>query len=335
MKKIVIVAGGDSSEYQISLKSAEGLYAFIDKNKYQPFIAVLHGQEWNACPEGMDSDVRVPIDRNDFSFTFNGVKTVFDFAWITIHGTPGENGLLQGYFDLIGLPYCCCNTLAAALTFDKFTCNRYLSGFGILTAKSVLIRAAEWTTDASQRKAVTDNILNTCGLPCFVKSNVGGSSFGTTKVKRAEELEQAVSEAMKEGSSVIAESFLDGTEVTCGCYKTRNKSVCFPLIEIVSETEFFDYKAKYTGASREILPARIPDDVRDTIQAITSRIYDLVNGIKGLIRADYIICKDGIYLLEVNTTPGMTTASLIPQMTKANGQTMAEVMDDIISDILD
>ncbi len=332
MKKIVIVAGGDSSEYEVSLRSAAGLYGFIDKSKYQPYVAVLHGDDWHVCPEWPESKSVAKIDRNDFSFTWNGEKTTFDMAWITIHGTPGENGRLQGYFELIGLPFSCCDTLAAALTFDKYTCNHYLNSFGIPTAKSVLLRCGQWTPE--REKEHLDNILNTCGLPCFVKSNVGGSSFGTTKVKEASKLKEAIDVAFREGPSVIIESFLDGTEVTSGCYKTAEKCVCLPLTEVVSKREFFDYDAKYNGAVEEITPARLPDSVRDRIQATTSRIYDLINGCKGIIRADYIICKDDIYLLEVNTTPGMTATSFIPQEVRANGQTMAEVMDDIIADIL-
>ncbi len=325
MKKIVIVAGGDSSEYEVSLRSAKGLYGFIDHNRYQVWVAVLHGQDWKVYPEGPDSETMVSIDRNDFSFSWKGEKTRFDFAWITIHGTPGENGILQGYFDLIGLPYSCCGVLAAAITFDKYTCNHYLNGFGIRTAKSVLLRKSE----AIDEKA----ILDTCGLPCFVKSNVGGSSFGTTKVKSAEHLREAIEIAFREGPSVIVESFLDGTELTSGCYKTAKRTVCLPLTEVVTQNEFFDYGAKYNGEVQEITPARIPDDVRDQVQQITSRIYDLL-GCKGIIRADYIICKDGISLLEVNTTPGMTATSFIPQEVRANGMTMAEVMDEIICDTL-
>ena len=326
MEKIVIVAGGDSSEYEVSLRSAQGLYGFIDKEKYQPFVAVLHGQDWHVCPEWPDADVAAPIDRNDFSFTWKGQKTTFDFAWITIHGTPGENGRLQGYFDLIGLPYSCCGVLAAALTFDKYTCNHYLNQFGIQTAKSVLLR--------NPGQVDEQEILNICGLPCFVKSNVGGSSFGTTKVKEASQLRAAIDTAFREGPSVIVESFLDGTELTSGCYKTAKRTVCLPLTEVVTKNEFFDYEAKYQGAVEEITPARISDEMRDRIQATTARIYDLI-GCQGIIRADYIICADGPRLLEVNTTPGMTATSFIPQEVRANGQTMGEVMDEIITDLLD
>ncbi len=325
MKTIAIVAGGDSSEYEVSLRSAQGLYSFIDKNKYLPYIVVLHGNNWQACPQGLDSEVRVKIDREDFSFAYQGQQVRFDLAWITIHGRPGEDGRLQGYFDMIGLPYQCCGVLAAALTFDKYACKRYLQGFGIKGAEAILLRKPQ--------DLDTDQVLKVCGLPCFVKSNVGGSSFGVTKVKEAGALEAAVAAAFAEGGSVIIERFLDGLELTSGCYKTRHRSICLPLTEVQTKNEFFDYEAKYQGQVQEITPARISNEQRDQVQQQTSLIYDLL-GCQGIIRADYIICQDGIYLLEVNTTPGMTATSFIPQEVAANGQTMTEVMDEIISDIL-
>ncbi len=325
MKKIVIVAGGDSSEYVVSLKSARGLYSFIDHQKYQVWVAVLHGKDWYVLPDGPDSERHIAIDRNDFSFTDGGQKTLFDFAWITIHGTPGENGMLQGYFDLIGLPYSCCDTLSAALTFNKYVCNHYLNRFDIKTARSVLLRPGDPVN--------CERILNKCGLPCFVKSNVGGSSFGTTKVKEASQLEAAIELAFREGPEVIIESFLQGTEVTNGYYKTAQREVRLPVTEVVSANEFFDYDAKYNGQVQEITPARIDDKVRDRIQDMTAMAYSLI-GCKGIIRADYIICADDIYLLEINTTPGMTATSFIPQQVAAAQMTMGEVMDEIICDTL-
>jgi D-alanine-D-alanine ligase len=221
MKTIAIVAGGDSSEYGISLKSAAGLYSFIDKSNYKACIVILRDRDWSACPEGIDSTLRIPVDKNDFSYSYQGKKINFDLAWITIHGTPGENGLLQGYFDLIGLPYNCCGVLPAALTFNKYVCNRYLSQFGLRVAPSVLLRRED-SIDASK-------ILTETGLPCFVKSNVGGSSFGTSKVKKAAELPQAIELAFGEGNEVLVEGFLSGTELTNGCYKTTKGLVCLPL----------------------------------------------------------------------------------------------------------
>ncbi|MEE1182887.1 MAG: D-alanine--D-alanine ligase [Paludibacteraceae bacterium] len=319
MKHIAIVAGGDSSEVVVSLKSAQGIKSFIDQNVYKTTIVTIIGQEWNAV---VSETEKYPIDKNDFSFVQNGQKQTFDFAYITIHGTPGENGILQGYFDLIGLKYSCCGVLAASLTFNKFVCNRYLQAFGANIAKSVLLRQG----DAYQ----ADEILATVGLPCFVKSNVGGSSFGVTKVKEASQLNDAIAIAFKEGAEVIIESFLQGTEITCGMYKTHNKTVVFPITEVVSENDFFDYDAKYNGQVKEITPARISDELTAEVQRQTAKYYDIL-GCKGIVRIDYIISPDGVpFVLEANTTPGMTPTSFIPQQVRAAGLDIKDVMADII-----
>ena len=323
MKHIAIVAGGDSSEVVVSLKSAQGIKSFIDQNVYKTTIVTIIGQEWNAV---VSETEKYPIDKNDFSFVQNGQKQTFDFAYITIHGTPGENGILQGYFDLIGLKYSCCGVLAASLTFNKFVCNRYLQAFGANIAKSVLLRQG----DAYQ----TDEILATVGLPCFVKSNVGGSSFGVTKVKEASQLNDAIAIAFKEGAEVIIESFLQGTEITCGMYKTHNKTVVFPITEVVTDNEFFDYDAKYNGQVKEITPARISDELTAEVQRQTAKYYDVL-GCKGIVRIDYIISPDGVpHVLEANTTPGMTPTSFIPQQVRAAGLDIKDVMADIIENQL-
>jgi D-alanine-D-alanine ligase len=321
-RKIAIVCGGDSSEMGVSLRSAEGLYSFIDKEKYAVWIVIVRKEGWYVR---LSEEVQVPIDKNDFSFTLNQQLTRFDFAWITIHGTPGEDGLLQGYFELIGLPYSCCGVLAAALTFNKFACNQYVKGFGVKVAESLMLRKGQ-TIEAHE-------LVDTLGLPCFIKSNVGGSSFGVSKVNQADEVQAALDKAFAEGPEVIAESFLKGTEITCGCYKTKKVTRVLPITEVVSENEFFDYDAKYNGQVKEITPARISDTLRDKVQRITSLIYDII-GCKGIIRADYIITDAGIYLLEVNTTPGMTTTSFIPQQVAAAGLSMAQVMEEIIEDAI-
>lgn len=318
-KHIAIVAGGDSSEVVVSLKSAQGIKSFIDPNVYKTTIVTIIGNQWNAV---VSETEQYPMDKNDFSFVQNGQKQTFDFAYITIHGTPGENGILQGYFDLIGLKYSCCGVLAASLTFSKYVCNRYLQAFGAKIAQSVLLRRGE----AYQ----TAEILATVGLPCFVKSNVGGSSFGVTKVKEAAQLVSAVERAFKEGEEVIIESFLQGTEITCGMYKTHNKTVVFPITEVVSENEFFDYDAKYNGQVKEITPARISDELTAEVQRQTARYYDIL-GCKGIVRIDYIISPQGVpYVLEANTTPGMTPTSFIPQQVRAAGLDIKDVMTDII-----
>ena len=321
-RKIAIIAGGDSSEHEVSLRSAAGLYSFMDKERYDITIVVLKGKDWHT-------EDGCPIDKNDFSFTREGVKHTFDFAYITIHGTPGENGLLQGYLDMLHIPYSCCDVLAASLTFNKYACNHYLAGFGFQIAKSILLRKNDWLNGSINEQMVNDQIVNDLGLPCFIKSNVGGSSFGCTKVKTEEQAVPAIERAFEEGDEVICETFMKGTEVTCGVYKTRNKAVAFPITEVVTHNEFFDYNAKYKGEVDEITPARIPDEVRDAIQAATLRIYDII-GANGIIRVDWIITEEGIHLLEVNTTPGMTPTSFIPQQVRAAGLDIKEVLTDII-----
>ncbi|MEG2946266.1 MAG: D-alanine--D-alanine ligase family protein, partial [Bacteroidales bacterium] len=237
-------------------------------------------------------------------------------------GTPGENGLLQGYFDLLRIPYSCCGVLAAAVTFNKYICNQLLKSFGIRVADSVVLRKGD--------AIATETVVTQIGLPCFVKPNVGGSSFGTTKVKTADQVQSAISTAFAEGEEVIIEAFMAGTEVTCGCYKVAGKEVVFPITEVVSKNEFFDYDAKYNADQvDEITPARIADEMTARIQLLTSRIYDLI-GCKGIIRVDYIIIGNEPYLLEVNTTPGMTPTSFIPQQVRASGLEIREVLTEII-----
>ena len=330
-RKIAIIAGGDSSEHEVSLRSAAGIYSFLDKERYDITVVALKGTKWVIADvqDGVVQCTDIPIDKNDFSFTRGGVKHTFDFAYITIHGTPGENGILQGYLEMIGLPYSCCGVLAASMTFNKYACNHYLHGFGFRIAKSILLRQHEYKMmNTDHRMRLIDQVMNEIGLPCFIKSNVGGSSFGCTKAKTPESILPAIERAFEEGDEVICESYMKGTEVTCGVYKTKDKAVAFPVTEVVTKNEFFDYDAKYRGQVDEITPARIPDAVRDTIQAETLRIYDII-GANGIIRVDWII-TDQINLLEVNTTPGMTPTSFIPQQVRAAGLDIKDVLTDLI-----
>ena len=328
-RKIAIVAGGDSSEYEVSLRSAAGIQSFLsDQQQYLTTIVLLRGQDWRAQ---VGEDEWVVMDKNDFSYVHNGEKQNFDFAYITIHGTPGENGLLQGYFDMIGLPYSCCGVLAAAMTFNKYTCNHYLKGFGVRVAESMLLRREAMCDSLGARGK---EIVEKVGLPCFIKTNVGGSSFGVTKVKTEDEVEPAIAKAFAEGDEVICEAYMKGVEITCGAYKTKEKAVAFPITEVVTSNEFFDYDAKYNGQVDEITPARIPDEVRDEVQALTLKIYDIL-GCKGIIRVDYILTENWtINLLEVNTTPGMTATSFIPQQVRAAGLNIGQVLSEIIEDTL-
>ena len=326
-RKIAIVAGGDSSEHDVSLRSAQGILSFMDKEKYDVTIVELQGADIDTLSRLRD----------------------YDYAYITIHGTPGENGLLQGYLDMMHIPYSCCGVLPASMTFNKFSCNHYLQNFGYRIARSILLRdngtmvqGGAGTEEHWSQTNIEDRIIATVGLPCFIKSNVGGSSFGCTKVKTREAIMPAIQLAFKEGNEVICEAFMNGTEVTCGVYKTSKNEVAFPVTEVVSENEFFDYDAKYNGQVQEITPARIPDEIRDKVQALTLRLYDIL-GCNGIIRVDYILTpkKAGqepdhnssdvdINLLEVNTTPGMTATSFIPQQVRAAGLDIKDVLTDII-----
>ena len=318
-RRIAIVAGGDTSEYEVSLRSAKGIYSFIDKDVYELYIVLMHGMDWHVQ---LQDDVTAPIDRNDFSFIKDGTKITFDFAYITIHGTPGEDGHLQGYFDMLHIPYSCCGVLAASLTYDKFACNQYLKAFGVTVADSLLLKKGQTITD--------EQVVEHIGLPCFIKPSLGGSSFGVTKVKEVSQIQPAIKKAFDEAQEVMIESFLQGTEITCGCYKTKTKQVVLPITEVVTHNEYFDYDAKYNGAVDEITPARIPDSLRDRVQQLTSAIYDIL-GAQGIIRIDYIITAgEKINMLEVNTTPGMTATSFIPQQVRAAGLDIKDVMTDII-----
>lgn len=325
-KKIAIVAGGDSSEYVVSLRSAQGIWSFLNHDKYDVSIIVMKGRDWHMVEydgENYHNDQTWPVDLNDFSVQKEGERLTFDFAYIIIHGTPGENGLVQGYFDLIGMPYSCCGVLAAALTCSKYFCNKYLSTLGIPVAKSILLHKGESIN--------TEEAVGLLGLPMFVKPNAGGSSYATTKVKSADQLQQAIQDAMNEATGeVIIESFMQGTEITCGCYTSRDGLRALPITEVCPKTEFFDVDAKYNGAVEEITPARISETLTAQVQETTKRIYQYV-GAKGIIRVDYIIIDGVPHLLEVNTTPGMTATSFIPQEVRAAGLDIRDVMDDVIS----
>ena len=320
-RNIAIVCGGDSSEHDVSLRSAQGLYSWFDKERYNVYIVDVKGQDWHVeLPGG----VTAKIDRNDFSFVEDGKAKLFDYAYITIHGTPGENGILQGYFDLIDLPYSTSGVLVEAMTFDKFVLNQYLRGYGVAVADSMLIRRG------FEHLVSEDEIEQRIGMPCFVKPATDGSSFGVSKVKTKDQLAPALRKAMLESDEIMVEQYLEGTEITIGCYKTSEKEVLLPITEVVTKNEFFDYDAKYNGQVEEITPARISEDWARRVREITSHIYDILH-CNGIIRIDYIISKEGkIRMLEVNTTPGMTPTSFIPQQVKAAGMTMTEVLTDIV-----
>ena len=328
-RNIAIICGGDSSEHDVSLRSARGLYSFFDKERYNVYIVDVKELDWHV---NLDNGDVAPIDKNDFSFKLNGKTVWFDYAYITIHGTPGENGIMQGYLDLLHMPYSTSNVLVEALTFDKYALNNYLRGFGINVAKSILLRRGE------ENKYTEEEIEAEIGMPCFVKPAADGSSFGVSKVKNADQIAPALRNAFMECDEVMIESYLKGTEVTVGCYKTKTKSVVFPVTEVVTNNEFFDYDAKYNGQVQEITPARISPELTKALQDETSRIYDILH-CNGIIRIDYIVTKnadgtDKINMLEINTTPGMTPTSFIPQQVRAAGLDIKDVLTDIVENQL-
>ena len=322
-RTIAIVCGGDSSEHDVSMHSAQGLYSFFDKERYNIYIVDVKGIDWHV---ELEDGTSAPIDKNDFSFIENGKHIEFDYAYITIHGAPGENGIMQGYFDLIHLPYSTSSVLVEALTFDKYVLNNYLRGFGVNVADSLLLcRGEEYNEEEIEKRL---------GMPCFVKPAADGSSFGVSKVKNIDQLAPALRVAFMESDEVMIEGFLDGTEISQGVYKTKDKSIVFPATEVVTSNEFFDYNAKYNGQVQEITPARINPDTAKRVAAETSRIYDILHA-NGIIRIDYIISKDKegndvINMLEINTTPGMTATSFIPQQVRAAGLDIKEVLSEIV-----
>ncbi len=323
-KRIALVYGGYQSEAEVSARSKDGLMAMMDHDRYDIIPVKITKTEWVAEPDGES----LPINREDFSFTRNGQKVTFDMAYITIHGVPGENGLMPAYFEMIGLRHSTCPALTGAMTFDKFVCNSYLRSFGIPVADSVRVRRGQSVDTAA--------IVARLGLPMFVKPSAAGSSFGVTKVKAEEQILPAIEAAQKESDDVIIEAFMDGTELTCGLYKTTDRTVIFPLTEVRTSNEFFDTDAKYTpGKTQEITPAEVSKEVEQKVKETASEVYDLMT-MKGIVRIDFIVKKDGTpFVLEVNTTPGQTATSFIPQQIRAAGMkekdVFSEVMDSILS----
>jgi len=320
---IAVIAGGYSSEYQVSVKSGKNVFEAIDPELFTPWLIHLTKDNWLVFENGQPI---AEVNKADFSFTVRGNKIVPDLAYITIHGTPGEDGILQGYFELIGIPYSTCNVQVSALTFNKWHCSNFLRSFGVKMAKSVRLTADE-NIDAQQ-------LVETLGIPLFVKPNAGGSSFGVTKVKSEEKLKEAIEHAWTESREALVEEFIAGTEYTCGLARLNGELVIFPVTEVLPKNEFFDFEAKYTpGATDEITPARLPENLFKECQHLSAKIYDWC-GCEGIVRIDYILNNGEFYFLEVNTTPGMTATSFIPQQIAAMGKTLREVLTCIIQDRL-
>jgi D-alanine-D-alanine ligase len=302
-KNIAVITGGEASERGISLKSADVVCKHLNKDLYNVFKIVIEGNEWIV---ERNNPVKLTIDKNDFSFSVEGHKVTFDCVFMALHGTPAEDGKLQGYFDLLKIPYNACGILQAALTFDKLRCKEYLQQFGIKTAKAVLLRS-------SDEQRTTD-----IPLPVFVKPNKNGSSYGASKVTKPEDLQAAIENAFKYDDEILVEEFIEGTEVTNGVLKLEGKVTAMPITEIRTKSEFFDYKAKYEGNSQEITPAEIGEDLTRKIQETSEFIYRKLD-FKGMCRIDYIIKGKEYYMLEVNSIPGLSEESIVPQQAKAMG----------------
>ena len=313
MKTIAIITGGNSAEYEISLQSAKVVKENLSKDKYKAIIVHVKEGKWEAIME----DKRLLMNKKDFSFQMGKKNISFDLAFMALHGPPAENGELQIYFDEIGMPYTSCGAEKSELTFDKHKCNETLRELNFRCAVSYFYKKGE-TINA-------DEITQKVGLPCFVKPNAAGSSFGISKVMKKEDLEDAIQLALQHDNKVLIEEFIDGTEVSCGIFTHKEPEV-FPLTEIVSHNDFFDFEAKYRGLSDEITPARISREETENVQKITKEVYQKL-GLKGIVRIDYIIMKTKPYLIEINTIPGLSRESIIPKQAKQAGYELSELFE--------
>lgn len=316
-KSVAVIYGGNSSEHQVSIQSGKNVAANLDRERYDVYEILINGKSWSLIARNGEEMEPAEIDKTDFSAA--GVH--FDVAFIMIHGTPGENGLLQGYFEMLEIPFTTCNAFVSNIAFDKYSCKRFLDFAGVKFAKDCYIRKGG---PYSPRSIVTQ-----LGLPLFIKPTNGGSSFGVTKVKSMEEIEPAVERAFLENDAVMAEEAIVGREVTNGIFTDRGKIVNLPVTEIVTEREFFDFEAKYQGLSKEICPAPLPPHITEQIQQMTTHIYTFM-GCSGLVRMDYIIKGEEIFFLEMNMVPGMTPMSLIPAQVRAAGIEIKEFFTALI-----
>lgn len=313
-KNIAVITGGEAAEVGIALKSAGVIYKHLNKEKYNVYKILIDGKDWWY----LHDETRVAkIDKNDFTLLLNGETVRFDAVFVAIHGTPAEDGKLQGYFDLLGIPYNCCGVLQAALTFDKQRTKEYLSVLGIQTAKAVLGFKNDGIAPFAER------IKSQLSFPVFVKPNKNGSSYGASKVDSAEQLEAAIAEGFKYDDEVLAETFLVGREVTNGVFTHNGKVTALPITEIKTKNSFFDYKAKYAGESQEVTPAEIGDVWTKKIQETSVKIYEKL-GFKGMCRIDYILGESDFHMLEVNSIPGFSEESIVPQQARAVGFTLEE-----------
>lgn len=315
MKNIAIVTGGPSAERGIALNSAKLVERYLDGSAYHKRTILIEEHGW------VDRESGNIIDQNDFSLRVNGEKVTFDFVFLMVHGTPVEDGKLQGYFESKGLPHSTCDTLTCALTFNKQWCKDFLEKYNVPMAESVVINSRQ----------IDDVDIETFKYPVFVKPNNNGSSYGVSKVLEKSELIAALSKAARFDTEIMVEQFLDGREFSSGVVREGDTLHLFPITEIIPEGEFFDYDAKYLGASQEVTPADLPSDVAENCQACSGRLYELLN-CQGIVRFDYILVEGTFYLLEVNTVPGMSEASIIPQQARAYGWSISQLLEVVIAE---
>ncbi len=321
-KNIAIIMGGYSSEYEISLKSGNVVYDTLDKEKYNAFRVHIFKNKWVFVN---DMNEEFPVDKNNFSVLVNEARITFDCVFNAIHGSPGEDGYMQGYFELLNLPQTSCSMYQAALTFNKRDLLATLKPHGIKTATSYYLNLGDTINE--------DAIVAKVGLPCFVKANKAGSSFGISKVYKKEDIQAAIDNAFKEDNEIIIEQFLDGVEVSVGVISYKGETKVLPITEIVSENDFFDYEAKYEGKSQEITPAKISDEYASKVRLEAKKIYETL-GMKGFSRSEFIFKNDEPYLLEVNTVPGLTNESILPQQATEAGISMVDLFDNAIAEAL-
>ncbi len=317
MIKIAILTGGDSAEYEISLKSANVVLDNLNPEKYKGTIIHLKNNEWNAI---IDESYYF-VDTKDFTVKLSNSILSFDYVFMALHGPPAENGNIQNFFDNLNMPYSSCNAAVSAITFNKFLCNQKLKNLGFKCPNSICIDNSD---------TINNNvIIKEIGLPCFIKPNQSGSSFGVSKVKYSSQITKAIKLAQKHDKKVLIEQFIDGIEISCGVGILHNKITAFPITEIVSQNDFFDFEAKYKGLSNEITPARINKKITDEVQQITEDVYSKMN-LKGICRIDYIIMDDIPYIIEINTIPGLSKESIIPKQAKELGVTLMQLFDHCI-----
>ncbi len=320
-KKIAIVAGGDSGEYEVSINSANVVYKNLDKAVYDVYLIIMKRKEWNCNYQGEN----ISVDKNDFSINIAGKKIIFDCVFIAIHGTPGEDGKLQGYFEMLAVPYTTSDWIVSAFTFDKNVCKGVVQQYGVTQPQTLFFK--------SNGRGLAEKVMQEIGLPCFVKPNKGGSSVGITKVTEESQLERAFQSAFHEDNEILVEEFIEGTEITCGIFRHKGKLIVLPVTEIVSKKEFFDYEAKYNGMADEITPARISVEKEKECKTLSAFLYNKLN-CKGIVRFDYIFNENGMYFLEVNTVPGLSAASIVPQQAEDMGISIGELFAMVIEETI-